>query len=702
MNKTAGCLLFSIQIFLLTISAKAWETQGSDSRPYDFAVTPDSSLIIRESRITAGIPGKKLMYSDTIPSGLVKRLPNVADAIRLFSGIQLKDYGGIGGLKTINIRSLGSEYADIFIDGIPVVNAQNMQVDLGRFSNDIINGIRLSEVCNPEDLLTAKAYSSAASVFLSSTKPVFKQGRTSDFRMKIRGGSFDTFSPSFTLEHMFVKGISGRLNAGFVSSSGKYKFHESKWIKNSNGTYSGYDTTMTRKNGDISSFRTEGQLYGNTKKGNWNTYAYYYDSERGLPGAVVRRASDLPDKADRQTDKDMFIQGKLTEYISNVYSLSASFKLSHEYLRYMTNPESDPQSMPADNKYNQTGAYLSFSNRIRISRFWKINTAADIQYDRLGANLTGFVYPRRVTEYAAVANTFNLKSLYINLNCTYTIAYDKFKNGASSQAGGFAKSNGTRKAFSPLLSFSYAPPESECLSFTGFVKKSYRMPSFNDLYYTLVGNSNLECEKAWQYGIGGKYLKSPGAKFHLENKIEIYYNSVKDKIVAIPTFSQFRWTMFNIGKAGITGAEINTSVRYDGTGKRIPAFGASLKYTFQKATDYSDPGNSSYKGQIPYIPLHSGSLSANVGWNGWNADLCLFISGKKWSSSANIPDYEIEPWKTGDLHLVKEIEITGNGKGHQRIAIGLSLNNLFNEQYEIVQGYPMPGFNYSISLEYRF
>ena len=31
---------------------------------------------------------------------------SVADALRYFSGIQIKDYGGIGGLKTVNIRSM--------------------------------------------------------------------------------------------------------------------------------------------------------------------------------------------------------------------------------------------------------------------------------------------------------------------------------------------------------------------------------------------------------------------------------------------------------------------------------------------------------------------------------------------------------------------------------------------------------------------
>ncbi|RZL22805.1 MAG: Plug domain-containing protein, partial [Pedobacter sp.] len=42
----------------------------------------------------------------------LKRLNSlsVADAIRYFSGVQLKDYGGVGGLKTINVRSMGSNH----------------------------------------------------------------------------------------------------------------------------------------------------------------------------------------------------------------------------------------------------------------------------------------------------------------------------------------------------------------------------------------------------------------------------------------------------------------------------------------------------------------------------------------------------------------------------------------------------------------
>ena len=47
--------------------------------------------------------------------------PLVADAVRQFTGVQLKDYGGAGGLKTVNVRSLGSEHVGVFIGGIHLI-----------------------------------------------------------------------------------------------------------------------------------------------------------------------------------------------------------------------------------------------------------------------------------------------------------------------------------------------------------------------------------------------------------------------------------------------------------------------------------------------------------------------------------------------------------------------------------------------------
>ena len=86
---------------------------------------------------------------------------SIADAIRYFSGVQIKDYGGIGGLKTINVRSLGSQHVGVFYDGVELGNAQNGIVDLGRFSLDNMESVSLYNGQKSSTLQSAKDYASA-------------------------------------------------------------------------------------------------------------------------------------------------------------------------------------------------------------------------------------------------------------------------------------------------------------------------------------------------------------------------------------------------------------------------------------------------------------------------------------------------------------------------------------------------------------
>ena len=66
---------------------------------------------------------------------------SVADALRYFAGVQVKDYGGVGGIKTVNIRSMGTNHTGVVYDGVELGNAQNGQIDLGQFSLDNMESI---------------------------------------------------------------------------------------------------------------------------------------------------------------------------------------------------------------------------------------------------------------------------------------------------------------------------------------------------------------------------------------------------------------------------------------------------------------------------------------------------------------------------------------------------------------------------------
>ena len=61
-----------------------------------------------------------------------------------------------------------------------------------------------------------------------------------------------------------------------------------------------------------------------------------------------------------------------------------------------------------------------------------------------------------------------------------------------------------------------------------------------------------------------------------------------------------------------------------------------LTYTYQKAQDLTDPSDSYYGGQIPYIPWHSGSAIVTLGWRGWELNYSFIYTGERYDASANI------------------------------------------------------------------
>ena len=102
---------------------------------------------------------------------------SVADAMRFFAGVQIKDYGGIGGLRTVNVRSLGTNHTGVFYDGIELGNAQNGVVDLGRFSLDNMESVQLYNGQKSHIFQSAKDFSSASAVYLQSRIPMFAPGK---------------------------------------------------------------------------------------------------------------------------------------------------------------------------------------------------------------------------------------------------------------------------------------------------------------------------------------------------------------------------------------------------------------------------------------------------------------------------------------------------------------------------------------------
>ncbi len=616
---------------------------------------------------------------------LVSAPLGVADILRTFTGVQMKDYGGAGGLKTVNVRSLGSEHVGIFLDGIQVDNAQNMQVDLGRFSTDGLGAVFLYNGQKTSRLQTAKEYAAGASVHLESALPTVSGGE-----VRLRGGTLGTVNPSVRWDQRLSRRLMLRTSADFLYSAGRYQ-------------YPCFDTTLVRENGDIRSLRLEAQLFGRVPGGEWQARVYGYGSERGFPGPMIRRLS-FPFSAERQADQDLFVQGGWTQEWTARYSTAVRFKYANNYTHYNTHPEKNPMALPYNLHYRQQSGYLSLAQSVVLAGPWSVDVSADVQRNALDADVGQFVTPRRTTVTGALATRVVWSRFRAAAHVVYQGARDTFRTPS---AGGWSRSDGYRDSWMPSLSLFWSPLP--WLELDAFVKRSYRLPSFNDLYYSLMGNANLVPEAALQVGADVRASWRAGA-WELGLRVSPYYNRVSNKIVAIPTLSQFRWTMLNVGLVDITGADVKASVSWHSGPWRASG---TLRYSFQQALDHSIRNSQTWGNQIPYIPRHSGSVSVGFGWRDLSFTWDSSFTGSRWSRTANTPDYYLPPWSLSSAALQYTLHFPGRGadgpsglpgapSAGRSLLLGLMVDNVFNTPYQIVQGYPMPGLNVRLSVSFRW
>ncbi len=634
-----------------------------------------SEVTITESR------RKEIISSQRLDGKMLQSLnsQSVADALRYFSGIQVKDFGGVGGIKTINIRSMGSHHVGVFYDGIQLGNAQNGQIDLGRYSLENIEEINLYNGQKSNIFQSAKDFGSSGTIYLRTRRPRWGGDEKFHLMTQLKAGSFGLINPEVVWEQRLSDRISLSASASYTNANGEYDFRYRRL--NLDGSVA-YDTTATRHNSDIEAFRAEVSAFGFLDRGQWCGKVYYYDSERGIPGAIV---NNVFRNGERQWDRNLFAQGSFEYSFSPRYQMKGSAKWAWDYMRFLRD---DPKELYIDNNYYQQEAYLSVANVFHVNSWWDLSASVDAQWNTMNADLNNFMYPTRWSQYVSVATAFKYKGLSAQASVLGTFIQDCTGND---YVGG--RSTTFRDEFTPALFLSWQPLSTSQWSVNGFVKKAFRMPTFNDLYYTEVGNKDLEPEYTWQYSIGSEYKKNFNHAIFKTFSIkgDAYYNKVTNKIVAYPAGQQFRWTMLNLGLVEILGGELSAeSIMKLGNVDGM----LRLNYTYQKACDFTDRDDSYYGDQIPYIPLHSGSVAGRLSWRGWDLNYSFIYTGERYNAQENIPQNYEQPWYTHDASLVWNFPLKS-----VKCRVVLEVNNIFNQDYEVILNYPMPGRNYKVTLK---
>lgn len=503
--------------------------------------------------------------------------------------------------------------------------------------------------------------------------PFFNEGETYHARATIRTGSFDLLNPSALVELKLGKRVSASLSAEWVNSSGKYKFRYRR--VNPAGELA-YDTTAVRQNGDINATRIELNTHGTLNSGSWNFKVYNYNSERGVPGAIV---NNVWRRGERIWDTNSFAQGRYTGFFGKFTTLN-NIKYAFYRTHYVNN---DDKQVKIDNLYKQKEIYFSSANEYTITDFWKISGSYDFMWNNLDADVYGFVKPDRISQYLSVATALDFNRVKLQASALGTFIHDRIKGQEAPK---------DKHIFTPAIFVNGYPLRNKDLSIRAFYKQSFRMPTFNDLYYADMGNSKLSPERVTQYNLGLLY-DHQSSSFISSARVsaDVYYNRVKDKIVAYPKGQQFRWTMLNLGLVDIRGIDLTgllTINPYKDLYLTVRG-----QYTFQRAIDITNPSDNYYRDQIPYIPRHSGAAVINAQWKGWGLNYSWIYVGERYNQQENIRYNYTQPWYTSDVSLSKDFKL-----GRVNLRGLIEINNLLSQDYDVILNYPMPKRNYRFTL----
>ncbi|MCP3893240.1 MAG: TonB-dependent receptor [Bacteroides sp.] len=600
-------------------------------------------------------------------------LQNMGDAVRRFTGASVKDYGGIGGLKTISVRSLGAEHTAVAYDGVAVSNCQAGQIDIGRFSLDDVDLLSLSIGQDNNLMQSARLFASAGVLSVYSRNPLDGTQKSHLLKAQLKTGSFGFLNPSLKWVQRIAPRTTYSISGNFLRADGGYPFTLI------NGKYT---TKEKRKNSDIQSWHTEANLYYTLKDSSRvDMKAYYYDSERGLPGSVVL----YNDQAnERLWDKNFFVQTRYKKYFSQQWALQLQAKYNYSWNKYEDTDVKYEGGKQTD-RNKQQEYYVSATALYQPFAGFSASLATDVAVNTLDNNLPDSPSPVRFTSLSALNIRYRWKGLTATATAVNTWVTEHVKQG---------EKPADRRRLSPAFSLMYRPFAEQSLYLRLMYKDTFRVPTFNDLYYLRMGNTGLRPEKAREYNVG---ITWNGAPFSFTDYVMVtvdgYYNKVNDKIVAFP--STYVWKMMNFGKVDVTGIDVTLRTGMSVSDRLQLLFTAG--YTYQKAIDVTDPTAKNYKEQIPYSPKHSGNIGL-LAENDWvNLGYSLTGVGKRYSLPQNLVENQIDGYLEHTLSASRSFLLKSC-----KLTVQAELVNLTNEQYDIIKYYPMPGRSFRVTGRIEF
>jgi len=592
----------------------------------------------------------------------------LSDALELCDALFIKDYGFNSGIKTVSLNSTQSEHTLVLIDGIRINSLQNAQLDLSLFDLDNISGIEISKG-GSSALYGSEAIGGVINLKTKDFNPL----KILELNIKAGAGSygltkfFGSFSHNIKLKSKNF--ISYNISGSDERSKNRFEYYYN-------------NTPKYRENSDFNTQAFNFDINYNYSTGSFmKLMTIYSHFERGAPGVELGYSEGTA----RQIDYNSITSLTFGKVINKNFNFSSGVNYKYSLQKYY-----DPSTFNLTFKIN---SYYKLNNYSNFSSFnftpikdFGFETGYEVSYNNIESNDTEEGKLIQCGIFAA--SKYEVNSALVSKITFYpSLRYDYFSN------------INQKNVVTGKLGINIKPFDNVDFNIKSSLGNNFSSPTFNELYWKDLGNKDLKPEQSISFDAGVFY----GFKFIALNEIEFSYFNINttDRIVWIP-FSGSIWRPKNIGKVKSEGVDFSLKSLlilqklFSLTFKFNYSYGESVK----KNEDF--PGDPSYNKQLLYIPkemikssfmfyyLPTRSLLKYVSFN-----LFFRFTTRRYVNVENtvfVSRFDLLDGNAGFGINILKTEVSAK----------FIINNILNENYQTVPGYPMPLRNFKFEIGFKY
>ncbi|MFH6966399.1 TonB-dependent receptor plug domain-containing protein [Flavobacterium sp. FlaQc-28] len=647
-------------------------SQQNNPTPTD-SIKPSNVFMLGEVIVT-NHQNKDTLNRVTSKTMVSQNKMDVSRALNMLPGITLTA-SGPRNESMVSVRGFDLRQVPVYMDGIPVYVPYDGYVDLARFTTFDLAAIDVS-----------KGFSSVL------------------YGPNSLGGAINLVSrkPSQKLEYdgslgmINENGYKGNINIG--SKIGQFYFQGgfSYLDRNSTRMSSNFVPTANENGGQRdNSYRTDQKIsfkIGWTPTGK-SEYAIGYINQQGEKGNPVYTGSDPLNSLLLKPrywqwpnwDKESFY------FISNSnFDNKNSLKTRLYFDRFKNTLDSyddatyTKQTKPYAFESNYTdytyGGNLEYNtkfipkNDLKIAFHFKEDVHRE---NNLGEPVRHFIDN---TVLIGIEDIYKVTSKFTVIP---GVSYNIRKNTEAEDYNSTTKvisdypSAGASDAFNAQIGFFYQLNEAQKLGAT--VSQKTRFATIKDRYSyrmgTAIPNPNLKPEKAVNYELN----YTAGLFNKVTFQTALFYSKLSDAILNVSNVQPGKSQMQNFGEAEYLGVE--AQINYE----ILSNLSLNFNYTYIERNNITNPNihftdvpNTKVMGTLEYKPIKILRLIANSEFNS---------SRFSTSYGARVPDYTL-------------LNFYASGKIAKNFSIDAGINNIFDKNYCLVEGYPEEGRNFFVTLRF--